>query len=301
MLPTIELRNLPHFSINAGRFGLCSWTSRKPDRAMTGDLTSSIKGVVKWLVQGSVAAILCCSTTTAALADVRFSVADPNGTGEVFVASLDGEIVQNDVDALVTATESAPASAMKILVVNSEGGDLTTAMMIGRFVRAMHFDVVVPETAECYSACVFVLAAGIDKRVRGRVGIHRPYFGNIDPAKAADAIKATKLEVDNYLAEMNIPSRLSDDMFSIDPIDMRMLSGEELQDYRLNTMDYVAREANSVKSAETYGLSRQDYEIFIQDLNYSCQIAVADVDAFKTCAAEVAGKHGVSLPSGFLK
>ena len=217
------------------------------------------------------------------------------------MASLEGDIVQGDVAALIAATESAPESAMKILVVNSEGGDLKTAMLIGRFVRTMRFDVVVPELAECYSACVFVLAAGIDKRVRGRVGIHRPYFGSIDPAKAAVAIRATKLEVDSYLAEMNIPSRLSDDMFSIEPIDMRLLSEDQLHEYRLNTMDYVAREADSVASAQTYGLSRQDYEVFVQDLNYRCQIFVADLDAFKSCAAEVAGRHGVSLPQGFFK
>lgn len=234
-------------------------------------------------------------------AEVKFELRDIDGQMAIFVAGLRGEIGQSDFNTLGNAAAAAASAPLKVLVLDSEGGDLASAMMIGRLVRGMHFDVTIPNGAVCYSTCVFILAAGIDKKVQGQVGIHRPYFVTTRAGSVAEAIKATKGEVERYLVEMNIPARLAEDMFSIDPVDMRILTTEELRDYRLNSMDYAEGEAQSVTTAEKYGLTREGYEAFKQDLNYSCQIFVTDPKAFKACAAEVADRHGVALPPGWLK
>lgn len=160
----------------------------------------------------------------------------------------------------------------------------------------MNFDAVILPDAVCYSACVFLLAAGIDKKVQGQVGIHRPYFTSVVTGSVSDAIKATKLEAEAYFDEMNIPGRLAEDLFSIDPANMRILSESELRDYRLNSKDYAAQESDTVGMIDSLGVSRQAYEAFREDLNYRCQIFMGRTNRLHACMREVANRHNIPLP-----
>ena len=72
----------------------------------------------------------------------------------------------------------------------------------------------------------------------------------------------------------------------------------QLRDYRLNSMDFVYREENALNSAEQYGLSRQDYEAFRKDLNYTCQIYSANHAKMLACIEDVADRHGVDALQG---
>ncbi len=125
---------------------------------------------------------------------------------------------------------------------------------MGRFLRALEFDVVLLPGKSCHSACVFLLAAGISKSVEGDVGIHRPYFWTGGTGSFSDAIKAVKAESEAYFEEMNIPGRLAEDMFSIDPGDMRILTAAELRDHRLNSKDYLVQESDTIDIIEETGL-----------------------------------------------
>src|SRR5205085_7957291 len=62
------------------------------------------------------------------------------------------------------------------VVLDSPGGDPTTAMTIGRLFRKYNVSVSVPVRGECISACVLMLAGGTHRSAWGPVGIHRPYF-----------------------------------------------------------------------------------------------------------------------------
>lgn len=218
--------------------------------------------------------------------------------GPVFTAIIGGTITPADRDRFLASEAEVARANLRMMILGSEGGDLQAAMDMGRFARSMEFTAILVPDAVCYSACVFLLAAGVDKRVQGYVGIHRPYFTASTADSPGDELKAVKADAEAYLSEMNIPVRLADDMFSIEPVDMRILSEDELRDYRLNSMDYVARETKSLERAEQYGLTREAYEAFTQDLNYRCQIFMGDSDKLWPCMNAVATQHGVTMPSG---
>lgn len=234
----------------------------------------------------------------AAHADVTAGLREVGGL-LAFGIILSGDIEPSDAVTFGALAAEAPANAVRMVLPNTKGGDVAAAMDIGRILRNEGFNVVILPGAECFSSCVFILAAGIDKRVQGSVGIHRPYFVAATEGSVADAIKETKEQIEVYLGEMNIPLRLAEDMFSVDPADMRLLNERELSDYRLNSMDYTEREAQALSSAEKYGLSRSAYEAFRADLNRSCQAAMANPTVFKLCAAEVILRHGVNIPEGW--
>ncbi|WP_151720886.1 COG3904 family protein [Gemmobacter serpentinus] len=246
-----------------------------------------------WLTQSILAAALTLAQP--ARAEITFAYAADSPLGSLFAARLTGEITAADLHALQGQMETAALAGRRQMQLNSAGGDVDAALAIGRLMRSLEFDSMVLPRGQCDSACVFVLAAGIDKVVEGTVGIHRPYFSRIAVAEVGAALQGVKADVEAYLAEMNIPTRLVEDMFSTDPAEMRVLTEAELGAYRLNSQDYVVREERAQRMADDHGLSREAYEAFRQDMNYRCRIFTGQPEPLKACVREVAARHGISL------
>lgn len=229
-------------------------------------------------------------------ADLTSDIRDDARFGRVLTVVIGGTITRGDRDALLATRDTAATAELRMAILGSDGGDLEAAMEMGRYLRSMDFTTVVLPDMVCYSACVFLLAGGLDKKVQGHVGIHRPYFTTGAAGSVAEAIKAIKTEAEAYFQEMNIPGRLAEDMFSIEPANMRILSETELRDYRLNSKDYSAQEADTIGMVEQLGVSREAYEAFRQDLNYSCQIFMARPERLTTCMREVSARHNIPMP-----
>ncbi|MDZ7907387.1 MAG: hypothetical protein U5N10_03570 [Gemmobacter sp.] len=141
-------------------------------------------------------------------------------------------------------------------------------------------------------------SAPVNKVVLGEVGMHRPYFPQLAAAEvgpALQAVKAVKAASEAYLDEMNIPTRLVEDMFSIDPAAMYILNSAELTTYRLNSEDHVLREQRAQSSAARYGMSREAYELFRRDLDYSCKIFIRQKAQMTACVNSVAARHGLPM------
>lgn len=142
-------------------------------------------------------------------------------------------------------------------------------MKIGRLVRALKLDTVVPSNIDdaaasktlavyhklkdsksnymCASACFLVFVAGIHRESSGfseprlgihfsepRLGIHRPYLSENDlralsSGKAMAAATRTRTVVENYLREMGVPAKYADQMFSVPKDGIRWLSNNEFE------------------------------------------------------------------------
>ena len=228
-------------------------------------------------------------------AQTQWQVREHDVLGRILALEVHGEITPASVEILLEAVNAVPDADVRFVVLESGGGDLRAAMQMGRMMRAQGFDTVVREGASCFSACVFLLAVGIDKTVDGRVGIHRPYFVSGDPVRIADEIRELKALSEKYFGEMNSPERLSEDMFSVDPGKMRILTLREMEDYRLNTKDFVAQETDIMRMAQRLELTRLEYEALRKDMNYYCQVFAGQMQKMKEYLVEVSARHGVSM------
>ncbi|MBB2497481.1 COG3904 family protein [Aquipseudomonas ullengensis] len=177
--------------------------------------------------------IALCSTT--ALAKVEVEPVKHPSIGLILVAKVSEEISPGDYEALLKGLRANPGKfAQKILMLDSIGGAVPEAIRMGRLLRETGFDALVPSTGVCQGTCVYLLAAGHKKTVKGYVGIHRPYFPQGDSAMAARNYSGAHYNAAAYFREMNIPASLADDMQRIEPSKMRVLSHQELARYRLN-------------------------------------------------------------------
>ncbi len=114
-------------------------------------------------VLGCLAALLCSSIARA---------------GSVSLPGYHIIFIDGDIDAS-TLTEFrvlvAQIDGWGMVRLNSPGGDLESAISIGRIVRAQSLGTDVAHQDSCASACIFILAAGVDRSAYGKIGIHRPH------------------------------------------------------------------------------------------------------------------------------
>jgi hypothetical protein len=118
-------------------------------------------------------------------------------------------------------------------MLDSIGGSVSEAMRMGRLLRETGFDALVPSTGVCQGSCVYLLAAGHAKTVRGYVGIHRPYYAGSDSVHSASAFGPSHTTQNAYFKEMQIPPELLAAINSTEPRRMRVLTPAELARYRL--------------------------------------------------------------------
>jgi len=245
------------------------------------------------LLQGLIAFFLFVPTS--ALSEIWWEARNNEVFGRVLTIVVRGEIASSDADVVSNAVLAEPNARVRLVVLSSGGGDLRAAMEIGRALREHKFDAVVPRGHVCASACVYLLAAAIDKTVRGMVGIHRPYFLSGDPNRIRQEIKNLRRRSVEYFRDMNIPEQLADDIFSVAPSDMRVLTEHELATYRLNSKDFATKEADTARMMKELDMSRQEYEAFQSDLTYYCEVYRRQPEQMINCIKEVSRRHGVPI------
>ena len=116
------------------------------------------------------------------------------------------------------------------LDVDSEGGEIFSAMEIGRLLRKASASLSVPRGSRCISACVLVMMGATTRSVGGnaRLGIHRPSLRDVDDPALVDTMKES---MDFYAGEMTGSHRIVDDMMTIPSESVRYLTPGELAGY----------------------------------------------------------------------
>lgn len=128
------------------------------------------------------------------------------------------------------------------VVLDSPGGDVVAALAIGRLVRARSFETDVPKDYVCASACIFILAAGVDRAAYGKIGIHRPhyddaYFAGLDPTEAQEKYDQLETITHSYLHDMGIPDELFTMMMRVPSDRIVWLSPVEIDKSGLDRID----------------------------------------------------------------
>ncbi len=151
-------------------------------------------------------------------------------------ALLEGTIVEGDAERITKQLGELPVTPERVIL-NSPGGSVRDAIEIGRFIRTQGFDTAMRDGDICYSACPYLLAAGITRDVpdTASVGVHQHYFGEstLLPAfVAVESIQRGQGEVMTYLDEMGIDPLVMRHALVTPPDEIYVLVPEELRAYR---------------------------------------------------------------------
>ena len=211
----------------------------------------------------TVVLLLVLLSATVHGASVTWAIANSNESFTLI--QISGSIVNGDLNKVKQALSEAPPRSQhgpflgwhSMVRIDSDGGDVEEAMAIGRALRAQAAPV---DAGECVGTCVLILAAGV-QRYANRVGIHRPY--RIDPIASRRSGKwqyaPMSKQVGDYLHEMGMPKRLYEEMMRVPFESLRWLTAAELKEFGLVGMDSTYSDANDVRQAARYGVSKAEY------------------------------------------
>ena len=169
----------------------------------------------------------CWRSLAALLLALSFGAAGPSlhaaqikalslgGGGDHFL-SISGTIQSGDSERL--ARTFARVTRISEIRLESRGGDVVEAILMGEIIKAMRLPTVVPANATCASACFFLWLNGNQRLLsegRGQLGVHRPALENPSSSAGSRQAQANLLSaVTGYLEGRRVPRKFIDLMMS---------------------------------------------------------------------------------------
>lgn len=153
--------------------------------------------------------------------------------------TLTGEIAIGDADRLATFLTENPATPTYIRL-NSPGGSVQDALLIGRKLRDMGVDTIMGAGDICLSACPYILASGSNRNIHNdaQVGVHQHYFGTnsaLPAFLAVEDIQRGQGEVMAYLDDMGVDPLIMRHALVTPPDEIYVLLPDQLTQYRMDT------------------------------------------------------------------
>lgn len=170
------------------------------------------------------------------------------------VLMLSGTIVPGAATRFA-AEIAARGDYVETVALNSPGGSVDDALLIGRMIRENGFATAVGDGALCGSSCPLVLAGGIERLVSdsAAVGVHQIYAGaggtEIGSAQAMSDAQAVTARITRYLDEMGIDPLLWVNAMETPPDRLYFLTTEEMEETALAG----SSEVEAVLAAESAG------------------------------------------------
>ncbi len=170
-----------------------------------------------------------------------------NGLPGVFdpgvLVYLDGEIDSTSPKRVAAALDKLPNMQITI-VFNSNGGNLTAAMELGRLIRktGASTSVGVKGTEEfnslpgaCFSACTLAYLGGRYRYFKqgSKYGVHRAYLTSSTNGRDLEVGQVLSAMIGSYIREMDADPELLDLAVRIPSTDIYVLSDKELKDLQI--------------------------------------------------------------------
>ncbi len=169
---------------------------------------------------------------------LEFATVEIPGVGQALYVR--GAILPGDDARFERRLDELPEPPRRIAL-HSPGGAVTTALTIGRSIRARSIATHVLAEDACVSACPFLLAGGVERTVHADawVGLHQAAFvetATLSAGEAARQMQLLKADVFDYWAEMDVDPSIEVVAMRIPPEQAYFLVPDELTRFGLATV-----------------------------------------------------------------
>ena len=188
----------------------------------------------------------------------------------------------------------------RILDLDSSGGHVEDAMKAGDAIGASQCTIHVRAQAICHSACVLILAAGDDRQIAGKVGIHRMI--RVDStattrAELSQELREVYEKMKEYLERNGAAVAVADLMMTVPNRKLRLLSADELVEYGLDGTNAVQDDLERIRLTRKCGedfVRRKDE--FMRAFERECQSSDRTAEAVDACG--LALRESFGFPDG---
>lgn len=229
-------------------------------------------------------------------ASIEQAVAPCEGA-DVLRLRYSGKIASDFTDLLQRVANMAERMAVstRILQLDSAGGHVEDAMKAGDAIGASRWTIRVGPDANCHSACVLILAAGDQREIEGRVGVHRMLrVGSAATTREelTNELREVHSHMKDYLERNGAAVIVADLMMTVPNRKLRLLNQDELLEYGLLGANAVQDDLERIqltrKCGDDFVRRKDDYD---RAFSRQCADPQQDLEAVQSC--------GVALRKGF--
>ena len=184
----------------------------------------------------------------------------------------------------------------RILDLDSSGGQVEAAMRAGDSIGESNWTIWVREGSICHSACVFVLAAGDNRLIAGKVGIHRMMRISSKATSRAELnreLHEVYGNVKDYLERNGVAVAAADLMMTVPNRSLRLLTPAELKEYGFDGTNAVQDDLERIRQMRKCGddfVRRKD--AFLVAFDQQCRQVGADLERVNECGQALKQRFG---------
>jgi hypothetical protein len=144
------------------------------------------------------------------------------------IIALDGEITTNSPLDFRRALKARPDA--KTLVLKSNGGVVSSGLLIAHEVKERGMNTVILPSMGCYSACAFIFFAGNDRHAAGELGVHQIWSETPDLSSA----QTTLSDILEAMDEFGVPHEVVSIMLRTPASEMHVFTSDEIAALSIN-------------------------------------------------------------------
>jgi ATP-dependent protease ClpP protease subunit len=188
----------------------------------------------------------------------------------------------------------------RILDLNSSGGQVEAAIRAGDSIGESNWTIWVREGSVCHSACVFVLAAGDNRLIAGKVGIHRMMRISSKATSRAELnreLRQVHGNVKDYLERNGVAVAVADLMMTVPNRSLRLLDPGELKQFGLDGTNAVQDDLERIRQMRNCGddfVRRKD--AYLIAFEQQCKQQGAELEAVNSCGQQLKKSFGFPDP-----
>lgn len=156
----------------------------------------------------------------------------------------------------------------RVLDIDSSGGRVEDAIRAGDIIGGSQWTLWVRDGAICHSSCLLILAAGDNRMIAGKVGIHRMMRINSAASTRAELTQELRDvygQLKDYLERNGAAVTVADLMMTVPNRKLRLLASSELEEYGLQGPNAVQDDLDRIqltrKCGESFVRRKDDFQL----------------------------------------
>jgi hypothetical protein len=179
-----------------------------------------------------------------AISDVDVKRNESNRTATISITNRiayeDSEKFSNELDALNREGYKLLLNAIQI---DTKGGNVSSAREIGKLIRKKKLNTYLSPTAQCRSACIYILSGGIIRMAYGEVWVHRTTYSENFPIEKIDsAIKKVDKDTKEHIETMGLSLLVADAIVTTPYWASRQITYQEKRRWGVHGTERIAEE-----------------------------------------------------------
>ncbi len=179
-----------------------------------------------------------------AISDVDVKRNERNKTATIAITN---RIAHEDSDRFAAELDALEREGYKLLLnaiqIDTRGGNVSSSREIGKLIRKKKLNTYLSPTAQCRSACIYILSGGITRMAYGEVWVHRTtYSENFPIEKIESAIKKVDKDTKEHIESMGLSLLVADAIVTTPYWASRQITYQEKRRWGIHGTERVAEE-----------------------------------------------------------